>query len=140
VTLSALNNDQVHAVAAHLVVAEAIIKTRLPADVVPEERRYRVRIGGRLAQVASRRTGDWQIGDVNRPLAPGTELMILVDFAPELPEFYPIPGDWFVQDIRKRYDTYLQRVVERPRNPDSKHYRVLTSHVAQWWGKWDALR
>lgn len=43
VNLPALNNDQVHAVAAHLAVAEAIMRTRLPADVKPEARRYRLR-------------------------------------------------------------------------------------------------
>jgi hypothetical protein len=42
VDLSALNNDQVHAVAAHLAVSEAIIQTTLPAEVKREERRYRL--------------------------------------------------------------------------------------------------
>lgn len=39
--LRELNNDQVHAVAAHLTVAEAIVQTGLPVELVVEERRSR---------------------------------------------------------------------------------------------------
>lgn len=137
--LPALNNDQVHAVAAHLAVAEAIMRTRLPADVKPEARRYRLRLDGKLAQVISRRTGDWQVADATRPLADDTDLLVLVDFIPETPEFYVIPADWFCQDVERRFAAFKQRVSVRPRNPDSKHHNVRTADVTQWRGRWDVI-
>lgn len=72
-SLTELSNDQIHAVAAYLVVAEAIVRTRLPVDVQPEGRRYRVRVGRSavLVQVFSPRSGDWQL-DIKNPLAPDT--------------------------------------------------------------------
>lgn len=139
VDLSALNNDQVHAVAAHLAVAEAIIQTKLPAEVKREERRYRLQVGGRLVQVTARRTGEWQVTDATRPLASDTDILILVDFIPDAPEFYPIPADWFRRDVAERYAAFMQRVGIRPRNPDSKHHGVHTADVAQWHDRWDVL-
>ncbi|MEC3979047.1 hypothetical protein [Amycolatopsis sp. H20-H5] len=106
--LSALKNDQVHAVAAHLVVAEAITRTRRPADVKREERRYRLRLNGKLAQVISRRTGEWQITDATRPLLHDTELLVLVDFIPTAPEFYVAPADWFLVDVKQRTTACIQ--------------------------------
>ena len=137
--LSSLNNDQVHAVAAHLAAAEAIIQTRLPAEVQREERRYRLRVNSRLAQVTARRTGEWQVTDATRPLATDTDVLILVDFISEVPEFYPIPADWFRRDVAERYAAFLRRVGTRPRNPNSKHHGVHTADVAQWRNRWDVL-
>lgn len=137
--LSLLSGDQVHAVAAHLVVAEAIIHTRLPADTVRETRRYRVRIGDTLAQVASRRTGEWQISDATRPLASDTDVLVLVDFVPETVEYFLVPGDWFRDDVTRRLETYLRRVGERPQNPASRHHAVRTRDVAEWRSRWQVL-
>ncbi|MFK0244595.1 hypothetical protein ACIQUM_07840 [Amycolatopsis azurea] len=137
--LSTLNNDQVHAVAAHLAVAEAIVRTRCPAEVKPEARRYRLSLNGKLAQVTARRTGEWQVTDGTRPLLDNTEVLVLVDFIPELPEFYVIPADWFRADVEQRYAAFMARVGTRPRNPDSKHHSVHTSDVERWRGSWAAV-
>lgn len=138
--LAELNNDQVHAVAAHLAVAEAIVQTRVPVDVKPEERRYRLRVGGKLAQVISHRTGDWQITDATRPLLPDPELLVLVDFIPDTPEFYVVPAAWFCEEVAQRYAAFLERVGTRPRNPASKHHNVHTADVVQWRGRWDVVQ
>lgn len=148
--LSDLSNDQVHAVAAHLAVAEAVIQTRLAAEIVPEERRYRLRLagkwaggqqtGGKLAQVFSRRSGDWQLTDARHPLADDTELVVLVDFIPDAPKFYVIPADWFREDVKQRHDAFLANVADRRRNPDSHHHNVRTPDVEQWHGRWEAAR
>ncbi|RSN60695.1 hypothetical protein DMH01_15550 [Amycolatopsis sp. WAC 04182] len=137
--LSTLNNDQVHAVAAHLAVAEAIVRTRRPAEVISEARRYRLRLDGKLAQVTARRTGEWQVSDATRPLLDDTEVLVLVDFIPELPEFYVMPAEWFRADVEQRYAAFMNRVGSRPRNPDSKHHSVRTADVEQWRGRWAVI-
>jgi hypothetical protein len=137
--LSALSTDQLHAVAAHLALAEVIIQTQLPAEVKPEERRYRLRVDGKLVQVISRRTGDWQVTDVHHPLLPDTDAVILADFIPASPEFYVVPADPFRQGVTERHAEFMARVRQRPKNPDSRHHRVRTIDVAQWLGCWDVL-
>ncbi len=59
---------------------------------MPGKRRYRLRVDGKLAQVVSRRSGDWQVTDVNRPLLPDTDVVIFVDFVPGATEFYLVLG------------------------------------------------
>ncbi|WP_410646552.1 hypothetical protein [Amycolatopsis sp. cmx-4-54] len=137
--LSTLNNDQVHAVAAHLAVAEAIVRTRRPAEVISEARRYRLRLDGKLAQVTARRTGEWQVSDATRPLLDDTQVLVLVDFIPEQPEFYVIPAERFRADVERRYAAFMNRVGTRPRNPDSKHHSVHTADVEQWRGRWAVI-
>lgn len=140
-SLAKLNNDQVHAVAAFTSAAEAVIQTRRPVEVKPEERRYRLVVDGKLVQVFSRRSGDWQLTDATQPLVPDTDAVVFVDFSVELTQFYPVPAAWFREDVAKRYAAHLDRVGTRPRNPDSRHHAVHTEHVAQWRGRWeDALR
>jgi hypothetical protein len=141
VSLAKLNNDQVHAVAAFTSAAEAVIQTRRPVEVKPEERRYRLVVDGKLVQVFSRRSGDWQLTDATQPLVPDTDAVVFVDFSVEPTQFYPVPAAWFREDVAKRYAAHLARVGTRPRNPDSRHHAVHTEHVAQWRGRWeDALR
>lgn len=139
-SLAELNNDQVHAVAAFTTAAEAVIRTRRPVEVKSEERRYRLVVDGKLVQVLSRRSGGWQLADVTQPLAPGTDVVVFVDFAVVPTQFYPVPAAWFRKDVADRYAAHLDRVVTRPRNPNSPHHAVLTEHVAQWRGRWDVLR
>ena len=140
-SLAKLNNDQVHAVAAFTSAAEAVIQTRRPVEVKPEERRYRLVVDGKLVQVFSRRSGDWQLTDATQPLVPETDAVVFVDFSVEPTQFYPVPAAWFREDVAKRYAAHLARVGTRPRNPDSRHHAVHTEHVAQWRGRWeDALR
>ena len=141
VSLAKLNNDQVHAVAAFTSAAEAVIQTRRPVEVKPEERRYRLVVDGKLVQVFSRRSGDWQLTDATQPLVPDTDAVVFVDFSVEPTQFYPVPAAWFREDVAKRYAAHLARVGTRPRNPDSRHHAVHTEHVVQWRGRWeDALR
>ena len=140
-SLAKLNNDQVHAVAAFTSAAEAVIQTRRPVEVKPEERRYRLVVDGKLVQVFTRRSGDWQLTDATQPLVPDTDAVVFVDFSVEPTQFYPVPAAWFREDVAKRYAAHLARVGTRPRNPDSRHHAVHTEHVAQWRGRWeDALR
>lgn len=140
-SLSSLNNDQVHAVAVHLASAEAIIHTALAVDMRSEGRRYRIRVGRDAApvQVFSRRSGDWQL-DAQHPLASDTEAVVFVDFAVSPPEFYVVPAKEVRDDVRKRYEDFLERVGTRPNNPDSRHYAVRTSHVARWHSQWKVLQ
>lgn len=141
-SLIELSNDQIHAVAAHLVVAEAIIQTRLPVDAWPEGRRYRVRVGRSAmpVQVFSRRSGDWQL-DIKNPLAPDTQAVVLVDFSEAPTGFYIVPADQLRDDVRTRYEEYVGRSGgSRPKNPDSRHHALRTSHVTQWYGRWDVLK
>jgi len=141
VNLAKLNNDQVHAVAAFTSAAEAVIQTRRPVEVKPEERRYRLVVDSKLVQVFSRRSGDWQLNDATQPLVHDTDAVVFVDFSDEPTQFYPVPAAWFREDVAKRYAAHLARVGTRPRNPDSRHHAVHTEHVAQWRGRWeDALR
>jgi len=46
-------------VAAFTTAAEAVIQTKRPVEVKPEERRYRLMVDGKLVQVISRRSRDW---------------------------------------------------------------------------------
>jgi hypothetical protein len=141
-SLNELSNDQIHAVATHLVVAEVIVQTRLPVDVQPEGRRYRVRVGrsAALVQVFSRRSGDWQL-DIKNPLAPDTQAAVFVDFARSPAEFYIVPADELRDDVRMRYEEYVGRSGGgRPKNSGSRHHAVRTSHVTQWYGRWDVLK
>jgi hypothetical protein len=139
VDLTSLNNDQVHAVAAHLAVAEAIRRARVPADIKAEDRRYRLRVNGKLTQVFSRRQGDWQITDGRHPLAPDTELVVLVDFVPRDPEFYVMTADWFTQDVTGRHAAFLADPNTKRRNPDSHHHNIRTDHVRDRRGSWDVV-
>lgn len=140
-SLSTLNNDQRHAVAVHLASAEAIIQTARAIDMRSEGRRYRLRVSRDAApvQVFSRRRGDWQLG-AEQPLASDTEAVVFVDLADSPTEFYVVPAEQVRDDVRKRYDEYLERVGTRPNNPDSRHYAVRTSHVARWHSGWNVLR
>jgi hypothetical protein len=47
------STEQVHAVTTFTTAAEAVIQTRRPVEVKPEERRYRLVVGGKLMQVFS---------------------------------------------------------------------------------------
>ena len=120
---------------------DAVRWARRPVEVKPEERRYRLVVDGKLVQVFSRRSGDWQLTDATQPLVPDTDAVVFVDFSVEPTQFYPVPAAWFREDVAKRYAAHLARVGTRPRNPDSRHHAVHTEHVAQWRGRWeDALR
>lgn len=87
----------------------------------------------------SRRKGDWQLTDARHPLADDTDLVVLVDFIPDVPESYVIPADWFRADVKQAHETFLANVGDQRRNPASHHHDVRTSHVQQWRG-WDAAR
>lgn len=139
--LSGLSNDQVHAVAVHLASAEAIIHTRLAVDMRSEGRRYRIRVGrdATPVQVFSRRSGDWQL-DAKQPLVADTEAVVFVDFASSQPEFYVVPAAEVRDDVRKRYEAFLERVGTRPNNPTSRHYALLLSHIARWHSHWQVLQ
>ncbi len=139
--LSELNNDQVHAVAVHLASAEAIIHTQLAVDMRSEGRRYRIRVGrdATPVQVFSRRSGDWQL-DAEQPLVSDTEAVVFVDFASSPPEFYVVPATEVRDDVRKRYEEFLERVGTRPNNPASRHYALRTSHIARWRSQWGVLQ
>lgn len=136
--LKQLNNDQVHAYAVYCAAAEAVRTTLLPVEVLTEPRRYRLKVGGALVQVFGKRSGEWQLSDALKPLSPDTDAVVFVDLESEQPEFYPVPGNWFRQDVDKRHTEYLARVGRRP-NPGSRHYVVSPSHVIRWGDKWDGV-
>ncbi|MDX8141604.1 hypothetical protein SK854_05735 [Lentzea sp. BCCO 10_0061] len=62
-SLSKLNNDRLHVYAAYCAAAEAVLKRRLPVHVVDEGRRYRLNVYGKLVQVFSKRSTEWQLAD-----------------------------------------------------------------------------
>ncbi|ROP37435.1 hypothetical protein [Saccharothrix texasensis] len=133
------NNDQVHAYAVYRAAAEAMAQTGVTVEVKSEPGRYRLKVASRLVQVISRRSGDWQIKDAYKPLAPDTDVVIFVDLEGEEPTYYPVPGDWFRHDLAKRYAAYMAKVGERRQNPDTHHYAVKDSYVVRWESRWDVL-
>ncbi|WP_158841174.1 hypothetical protein [Saccharothrix deserti] len=138
-SLAELTNDQVHAYAVYRTAAEAMVKTGLTIELRKEPRRYRLKVGGLLVQVFGRRSGDWQITDAYKPLSPDTNAVVFVDLEGEEPAYYPVPGDWFRDNVEKRYAEYMAVVKARPRNPDTRHHAVKDSHVVRWEGRWDVL-
>lgn len=50
--------------------------------------------------------------------------MVFVDLEGEQPEFYPVPGAWFREDVSRRYTEYLARVARVP--------APAASHLVRW--------
>ncbi len=94
--LAKLTTDQVHEVGVFTTAAEAVIQTRRPVEVKPEERRYRLVVDGKLVQViSSRQRGEWWLPDATPP-RPGVlpaVVFVFVDFSGERTQFYPIPAN-----------------------------------------------
>jgi hypothetical protein len=133
-----LNNDQVHQVGTYIAATEAVLQGHR-VEVVPEERRYRLRVNGKLVQVFTRRAGDWQPNGM-QPVADDTEGVIFLDLAADEPEFYVAAGDWLRDDVAKHYGDYVAaHGGTRRDNPESRHHKVTTKRVAQWRDRWDVL-
>lgn len=64
---SELSPDRLHEVAVYLAAAEAARCTRHRIEVVPDERRFRLEVGDKLARVFTRRTAQ------ERPMRRGTQ-------------------------------------------------------------------
>ncbi|KJK35948.1 hypothetical protein UK23_42530 [Lentzea aerocolonigenes] len=138
-SLAKLNNDQLHAYAAYCAAAEAVLRTRLSVRVVDEGRRYRLNVYGKLVQVFSKRSTEWQLTGAPSPLVSNTVAVVFVDFAGKEPEFYVVPARTLKEDVDRRYQADLVRKGERAPIMGSHHYLVKPEHLEQWQGKWSVL-
>lgn len=133
-----LNNDQVHQVGIYIAATEAVLHQHR-VEVVPEERRYRLRVNGLLVQVFTRRSGDWQTS-ADQPVAEDTDGVVFLDLGSAEPSFYVTPADWLREDVAKHYRDYLEaHGGTRRDNPESRHHKVTTKRVSQWQDRWDVL-
>jgi hypothetical protein len=139
VSLAKLNNDQLHAYAAHCAAAEAVLRTRLSVRVVDEGRRYRLKVHGKLVQVFSKRSTEWQLTGAPSPLVSSTVAVVLVDFAAKEPQYYVVPAQTLKEDVDRRYQADLARKGERAPIVGSRHYLVKPEHLEQWLGEWSVL-
>ena len=134
-----LNNDQLHAYGVYSVAAETVLRTRRPVNVVNEGRRYRLNVYGKLVQVFTKRSTEWQLTDALSPLAPNTAAVVFLDFAGGPPRYYVVQASWLKDDVKQRYRAELERKGERAPIFLSRHYLVQPGHLEQWLDKWDVL-
>ena len=133
-----LNNAQVHQVGIYMTAAEAVLK-RCKVKVVAEGRRLRLRVNGKIVQVFTRRSGDWQANAI-QPISDDTEAVVFLDLAMDEPKFYVTPGKWLRDDVGTHYGDYLAaHGGTRRDNPDSRHHKVTTKRVSAWRNRWDVL-
>jgi hypothetical protein len=108
-------------------------------EVLPEERRFRLLVNGKLVHVFTRLAGDWQTNAL-QPIADDTEGVVFLDLAADEPGFYVTTGDWLRDDVAKPYGNCLATQGDTRRdNPESHHHKVTTKRVADWRARRDVL-
>ena len=133
-----LNNDQLHQAGIYLTAAEAVVRKH-KVEVIAEDRRFRLKLGDKLVQVFTRRSGDWQPNALH-PIADDTDGVVFLDLAGDAPQFYVTTGDWLRDDVEKHHGAYLAaHGGTRRDNPASRHHKVTAQRVAAWRDRWDAL-
>lgn len=80
--------------------------------------------------------GAWMIEDIEKWTAATTEAYVLVDIAQSPAEFYVAPGADLRREVHDRHERFMNRVVTRPRNPDSKHTKIEPAEVQHWKDRW----
>jgi hypothetical protein len=131
--LNGLSTHQVHQAARFYAAAEATIRGHR-AELVGA--RTRLKVNENIAQVFSRRKAWQPTGD--NPIIDDANMVIFVDFATEIPEFYIAPAAWTREEITRRYENWLASVGgTRPRNPASTHRTIDVAHLVQWRDRWD---
>jgi hypothetical protein len=107
---SGLVSDKVHEVAVYLAAAEAALCTRYPIAVVPEGRRFRLEVNGKLGRVFGRRTSDdHPLRRATRQDTVGAHALVFVDLSTDIPAFYVTPPDVAsgeVEQYRDRWDRF----------------------------------
>lgn len=133
-----LNNDQVHQAGIYITAAEAVLQ-ECKVEVIAEDRRFRLRLNGKLVQVFTRRSGDWQPNAL-QPIADDTDGVVFLDLAADVPQFYVTSGEWLRDDVEKHHGDYLATHGGiRRDSPASHHHKVTTERVAAWQDRWDVL-
>lgn len=107
VSLARLSNGQLHAYAAYCAAAEAVLKTRLSVRVVDQDRRCRLNVYGKLVQMFSKRSTEWQLTGAPSPLVSNAVAVVFVDFAGKEPRYYVVPAQTLKEDVDRRYKADL---------------------------------
>lgn len=146
-----LNPTQVARAAEHYVVAEihrrggyaACFGGNMPLiDVIATDAGHRRTV---TIQVKAKKGGrTWQTsttrGQQRDAEEASTRYWIMVDLAPEFPDFYVMPEWWIQNDIYNAHAAYLERHSgRRPKSVDSTHHSIEVARIEQWKGQWDLL-
>jgi hypothetical protein len=105
-----LGPDRVHEVAVYLAASEVARCTLYRIEVVPEERRFRLEVNGKLARVFARRTAQersMRLG--TQQDTEGAHALVFVDLSTDTPTFYVTPPDVVrgeVEQHRDRWDRF----------------------------------
>jgi len=95
-------------------------------------------------QVKTRTGGDWQTtprrGQRHTKDPHDNRFWVLVDLAPEHPDYYVMPAYWIENDIFKTHAAF----VARHGGPESfehewTHHKITTTRVKKWQDRWDIL-
>ena len=142
--------DQVGRAGEYLVAAEILrrggyavtFSGNMPGiDILASDADHRRKV---TIQVKTRTGGAWQT-QITRGHAWDADpqddrYWILVDLAPDHPDFYVMPAYWIENDILVEHEAYLARSGgTRPRSPRSTHHSIRTPRVVQWRDRWDIL-
>lgn len=134
--MSDVTNRQKNNAGRHLVVGEAMLQG-YPAKLL-DTGAY-VQINGRSARVQVATQGAWMIQDVDAYAASLDETIVLVEVTDRTRRFYVAPGDQLRSEVSQRHSDYMQRVGQRPRNPDSRHTAIRPEEVQHWRDRWDVF-
>ncbi|MFD5831515.1 hypothetical protein [Lentzea sp. NPDC060358] len=102
---SELSTDRVHEVAVYLAAAEVARRTTYPIEVVPEDRRFLLKINRKPARVFARRTAQ------ERPMrlattqdTTGAHALVFVDLSTDTPAFYVTPPEVARGEVEQHLD------------------------------------
>ena len=87
-------------------------------------------------QVAARRTGDWQLSNVDRPVADRIVAVVFVDLTGDEPGFYVVPAGWLREYVKQHYAESHPAGKARPVNPQSRHSTVQLERIKRWDREW----
>ncbi len=102
---SELSTDRVHEVAVYLAAAEVARRTCHKVEVVPEERRFWLKVNDKPARVFARRTAQ------ERPMRLSTKQdvalahsLVFVDLSTDTPAFYVTPPNVALGEVEQHRD------------------------------------